>query len=54
MSSPGPIIQPRSVNQKNGAPGCRLNAYRVSLPIWARQPACVCTVPLGRPVVPLV
>ena len=50
----GPIIQPISESQKKRSPGLWSKASQISLAIWARQPACVWTAPLGLPVVPEV
>ena len=48
----GPMIQPMSVIQQNTPPGLTSNEYATSLAVFTRKPACVCTAPLGLPVVP--
>src|SRR6266508_721747 len=52
MIESGPMIQPMSVTQQNTPPGFTSNEYATSLATFTRNPAWVCTAPLGRPVVP--
>ena len=50
----GPIIQPISESQKKRSSARWSKPSQISLPICARHPACVWTVPFGLPVVPEV
>ena len=53
-SSHGPIIQPMSLTQYMVSPGCTSKAWAMSCADLMGKPQCVCTAPLGRPVVPEV
>ena len=51
-SSHGPIIQPMSLTQYMVSPGCTSKPCAMSCAALIGKPQCVCTAPLGRPVVP--
>ena len=50
--SHGPMIQPKSANQKRRSPGRQSNWNATSSAIFTVNPPWTCTAPLGRPVVP--
>ncbi len=52
--SHGPMIQPKSANQKRRSPGRTSNWKATSAAILTVNPPCTCTDPLGLPVVPEV
>ena len=52
MISQGPMIQPKSANQKRRSPGRQSNWSAASSATFTVNPAWTCTAPFGRPVVP--
>ena len=52
MISHGPMIQPKSANQKRRSSGRTSNWKATSSAIFATKPPWTCTDPFGRPVVP--